>query len=68
MAQEMSSEDFPGYVKGTGWLIYAGIMLILVGTLNFFYGLALIVKDELVVTGPNEAVVLVGDVTTWGEE
>ena len=66
MAQEMSSEDFPGYVKGTGWLIYAGIMLILVGTLNFFYGLALIVEDELVVTGPNEAVVLVGDVTTWG--
>jgi hypothetical protein len=66
MAQETYSEGYEGYVEGEGWLIYAGIMLIIVGSLNFFYGLALIAKDELVVTGPNEAVVLVGDVTTWG--
>jgi hypothetical protein len=53
-------------IEGEGWLLYASIMLIIVGTMNFFQGLALIAKDELVVTGPNEAVVLVGDVSTWG--
>jgi hypothetical protein len=66
MIEETSPESYETYGDGVGWLIYAGIMLIIVGSLNFFYGLALIAGDELVVTGPNEAVVLVGDVSTWG--
>ena len=54
------------YIEGEGWLLYASIMLVIVGTMNFFQGLALIAKDELLVTGPDAQVVLVGDVTTWG--
>ena len=54
------------YIEGEGWLLYASIMLDIVGTMNFFQGLALIAKDELVVTGPDAQVVLVGDVSTWG--
>ena len=54
------------YIEGEGWLLYASIMLVIVGTMSFFQGLALIVKDELVVTGPDAQVVLVGDVSAWG--
>ncbi len=52
--------------RGAGWLSFSAIMLFLVGSLNVFQGLLLIVKDEIYVTGPDETVVVVGDVTTWG--
>jgi hypothetical protein len=53
-------------IEGEGWLLYASIMLVIVGTLNFFHGLALIANDDLLVTGPDAEVVVVADVTTWG--
>jgi hypothetical protein len=53
-------------IEGEGWLLYASILLVIVGTLNFFQGLALIAKDEILVTGPDAQVVLIGDVSTWG--
>jgi hypothetical protein len=52
--------------RGDGWLSFSAVMLFLVGSLNVFQGLLLIVKDEIYVTGPDESVVVVGDVTTWG--
>jgi hypothetical protein len=52
--------------RGDGWLSFSAIMLFLVGSLNVFQGLLLIAKDEIYVTGPDESVVVVGDVTTWG--
>ena len=52
--------------QGEGWVFFAGIMLLLVGTLNFFQGLLLIAEDEIWVTGPDAQVVAVADVTTWG--
>ena len=51
---------------GEGWVFFAGIMLLLGGTLSFFQGLVLIAEDEIWVTGPSEQVVAVGDVSTWG--
>ncbi|MDH3705023.1 MAG: hypothetical protein OES57_03105 [Acidimicrobiia bacterium] len=52
--------------KGSGWIMYAGVMLCLVGLLNTFQGLLLIAEDEIYVTGPAETVVVIGDVATWG--
>jgi hypothetical protein len=66
MAQETYSEGQGTNFEGEGWLVYASVMLIIVGTLNFFHGLALIANDQLLVTGPDAQVVLVGDVSTWG--
>jgi hypothetical protein len=48
----------------TGWVIFAGVMMILIGFLNFFYGLAAIVNDDVVVVGGQGAII--ADLTTWG--
>jgi hypothetical protein len=48
----------------TGWVIFAGVMMLLIGFLNFFYGLAAVVNDQVVVVGGHGAII--ADLTTWG--
>jgi hypothetical protein len=48
----------------TGWVIFAGVMMLLIGFLNFFYGLAAVLNDEVVVVGGHGAII--ADLTTWG--
>jgi hypothetical protein len=48
----------------TGWIVFAGIMLIVGGVLNAIYGLVAVLNDEWVVWGNRGAVYL--DVTGWG--
>ena len=48
----------------TGWVIFAGVMMLLIGFLNFFYGLAAGLNDEVVVVGGQGAII--ADLTTWG--
>ncbi len=61
----MAATDRTREVRGpTGLVIFAGVMMVLVGFLNFFYGLAAIVNDEVVVVGGHGA--LIADLTTWG--
>lgn len=52
--------------EGIGWILYASIMLVIVGALNFFQGMLLIAQDEIYVTGPEAQAVVIGDTTTWG--
>ena len=52
--------------QGEGWVLFAGLMLGIIGVLNIFQGLSLIAKDEILVTGPDAQVVVIGDVSTWG--
>ena len=47
-----------------GWVIFAGVIMILIGCLNFFYGLAAVLNDDVVVVGGHGAIV--ADLTTWG--
>jgi hypothetical protein len=48
----------------TGWIGFAAIMLVLIGSITFFEGLVAIIRDEYyVVTGGQ---VLLFDLTTWG--
>jgi hypothetical protein len=48
----------------TGWIIFAGVMMILGGSLNLFYGIVAAVNDEWVVFTNRANVYL--DVSEWG--
>jgi hypothetical protein len=48
----------------TGWIAFAGVMMILGGFLNAFYGLVAVVNDEWVVWTNRSAMFL--DITQWG--
>jgi hypothetical protein len=58
----MASRDNTG--EPTGWVIFAGVMMVMIGFLNFFYGLAAVVNDDVVVVGGHGAII--ADLTTWG--
>ena len=57
----MSTETRTG---PTGWAVFAGTVLTIVGAFNIIYGLAAIFRDEVVTT--NGGHVIVWDVTQWG--
>ena len=48
----------------SGWAAFAGVMMVILGTLDALWGLAAIFNDEIVVVGGNGA--LIFDITTWG--
>lgn len=48
----------------SGWIAFAGVMMLVLGSLNAFWGLAAIVNDDVVVVGGHGALIL--DLTTWG--
>lgn len=48
--------------KGSGWLTFASIMLIIVGIGNFIWGIAAIARDELLF----EDKLLFANLTFWG--
>jgi hypothetical protein len=64
MAQTSPSEDMQERTGWTGWIAFAGIMLIIGGSLQALYGFFAVINDDWAVWG-QEAVVLL-DLTTWG--
>lgn len=60
----------PGPARGaetrqpTGWAVFAGVVLLIIGSLDALYGLAAILNDEVVVVGGHG--VILADFTTWG--
>jgi hypothetical protein len=48
----------------SNWIAFAGVMMIILGSLDAIWGLAAILNDEVVVVGGNGA--LIFDITTWG--
>ena len=61
----MATPDRTRAIRGpSGWALFAGAVMVMVGFLNFFYGLAAIVNDEVVVVGGHGAII--ADLTTWG--
>ena len=48
----------------SGWIAFAGVMMLILGSLDAFWGLAGILNDEVVVVGGTGALIL--DITTWG--
>jgi hypothetical protein len=48
----------------SGWIAFAGVVLVIVGSLDALWGLAAILNDEIVVVGGQGALII--DITTWG--
>lgn len=48
----------------TGWTLFAGVVMLIVGSLDALYGLAAILNNEIVLVGGQG--VIIADVTTWG--
>jgi hypothetical protein len=48
----------------SGWVVFAAVMMVLIGSLNFFYGLGAVLNDDVVVVGGHGAII--ADLTTWG--
>jgi|ERR687897_1081739 hypothetical protein len=48
----------------TGWTVFAGMVLFIVGSLDALWGLAAILNDDIVIVGGQGA--LVADITLWG--
>ena len=49
----------------SGWILFAGIILLTVGFLDVMYGLAAIINDKVIHVGGTGGVVI-ADFTTWG--
>jgi hypothetical protein len=47
-----------------GWVWFAGLLMIVIGSLDFFQGLIAIIRDKYYVLAPNQIIVF--DMTTWG--
>ena len=69
----MSSTEEPGYTapsgeRPSGWaigfVVFAAVMMVLVGTFQVIAGIAAIFEDEFFVVGPNYVYDV--DVTAWG--
>jgi energy-converting hydrogenase Eha subunit E len=54
----------PAGAAYSGWIAFAGVMMVILGSLDALWGLAAILNDEVVVVGGNGA--LIFDITTWG--
>jgi hypothetical protein len=51
------------YEQRSGWVTFAGVMLLLVGTLNVIYGIAAIGDSSFFI---NDARYIISDLNTWG--
>lgn len=51
------------FYEGEGWVAFAGIMIAIVGVLNFIYGIAAISNSHFFVRG---AEYIISDLNTWG--
>jgi hypothetical protein len=47
-----------------GWIMFAGVLMVIIGSLDFFEGLIAIIRDDYYVLAPNQIIVF--DLTTWG--
>ena len=46
------------------WIAFAGVMMLILGSLDLLWGLAAVLNDEVVVVGGRGVIVF--DITTWG--
>jgi hypothetical protein len=48
----------------TGWIVFVGWLMIIIGSLDFFEGLIAVIRDRYYVLTPDQIIVF--DMTTWG--
>lgn len=61
--RSVSSSSSGDWYEGEGWVTFAGIMIAIVGVLNFIYGIAAISNSHFYVHG---ATYIVSGLNTWG--
>lgn len=67
MSNPRTASADSGYRSGwTGWVIFAGVMMILMGALHAIDGLVGIFKDQVYVVGANNQLIVSVDYKTWG--
>ncbi|MEA2303251.1 MAG: hypothetical protein QOH43_531 [Solirubrobacteraceae bacterium] len=62
-ARTTPDRTYPSDDRGVGWLLFAGTMLALVGTLNVVYGIAAVDNSKFYV---RDVQYIIGDLNTWG--
>ena len=50
--------------RWAGWIRFAGILMLIIGSIDFFEGLIAVIRSEYYVFTPNQ--ILIFDTTTWG--
>jgi hypothetical protein len=50
--------------RWSGWIAFAGWLMVIIGTIDFFEGLIAVIRDQYYVLAPNQIIVF--DMTTWG--
>src|SRR4051794_40336119 len=66
VTRSSTSSSDGGYAdagKGSGWLLFAGLMIVMVGILNVIYGIAAIDNARFFVANQKY---IVSDLSTWG--
>jgi hypothetical protein len=53
-----------GTSRWTGWIAFAGWLMIIIGALDFFQGLIAVIRDQYYVLTSEQIIVF--DLTTWG--
>ncbi len=61
----MSTYREPAAEGPTGWAIFAGVILFIVGSFSTIFGLVAIFNDEVLTVGPGGGLI-VWDYTAWG--
>ena len=56
-------EDYSDPDRGYGWVAFAGVLILMLGTLNFIEGLAAIGNSKFFVNGQHY---IIGSLKTWG--
>jgi hypothetical protein len=59
----MASHTHHGEPRGEGWLVFAGIVLLIAGVMNFLYGIAAIGNSHFY---SGNAHYVIGELKTWG--
>ena len=54
----------PGRSAMTGWVGFAAILMVIIGTLDFFQGLIAVIRGQYYVLTANQIIVF--DIKTWG--
>ena len=63
-AETYRESDVPERTGWTGWIAFAGVMMIISGSLNALYGLVAVVNDDWVVWTNRTSLVI--DISQWG--
>jgi hypothetical protein len=53
-----------GEVQPTGWTVFVGVVLLIIGSLDALWGLAAVLNNEIIVVGGHG--VIIANISTWG--